>query len=322
MNRLTLGIVGLLAGIALIAGQLLTHDAGAVFTLLADNALGIVLVSMFHLLPIAFDSIAWQRLCPPALGPWRCLELGWIGQSVNALLPVAQVGGDVLRAVLAAGTIPAATAVASVIIDLSLAALTQGLFTLLGIALLLSVPASDLSGELEWLGWAVLAITIMTLALLVAIFAQHGGLFAKLTGLLSRAFKGPKLQRLSAHGESLDIALRAGWRDLHALARASTWRSAGWLIGSGEIWLGLWFLGHPVGLLEAVLLESLVQAARSAAFFMPGGLGVQEGGYLLIGALLGIDAEVLLALGLMKRATHLLTGLPALLWLARIRTRH
>ena len=28
MNRLTLGIVGLLAGIALIAGQLLTHDAG------------------------------------------------------------------------------------------------------------------------------------------------------------------------------------------------------------------------------------------------------------------------------------------------------
>jgi hypothetical protein len=32
-------------------------------------------------------------------------------------------------------------------------------------------------------------------------------------------------------------------------------------------------LGHPIGLAEAVILESLGQALRSAGFALPGGLG-------------------------------------------------
>ena len=61
------------------------------------------------------------------------------------------------------------------------------------------------------------------------------------------------------------------------------------------------------------MLESLIQAVRSAAFFMPGALGVQEGGLILLGAVVGLGPEVALALSLIKRIRELAVGLPALL---------
>ncbi len=86
----------------------------------------------------------------------------------------------------------------------------------------------------------------------------------------------------------------------------------GWLAGVGEVWLALYFLGHPVTLVEALILESLGQAVRSAGFAIPGALGVQEGGLLVLGALVGLPGEVAIGLSLVKRARELTLGLPGL----------
>jgi len=89
----------------------------------------------------------------------------------------------------------------------------------------------------------------------------------------------------------------------------------GWIVGTGEVWLALHFLGSPVGWTEALLLESLGQAIRGAAFAIPGSLGVQEGGYLLLARLIGLPPEAALALSLAKRARELLFGLPGIVYL-------
>lgn len=52
---------------------------------------------------------------------------------------------------------------------------------------------------------------------------------------------------------------------------------------------------------------------RSAAFAVPGGLGVQEGGFVVVSLLIGVPPEVSLALSLAKRVRELLVGVPALL---------
>ena len=62
-------------------------------------------------------------------------------------------------------------------------------------------------------------------------------------------------------------------------------------------------------------MESLGQAIRGAAFAIPGALGVQEGGYLLLAPLVGLPPDAGLALSLAKRARELLLGLPGLLYL-------
>jgi hypothetical protein len=72
-------------------------------------------------------------------------------------------------------------------------------------------------------------------------------------------------------------------------------------------------MGHPLGFTGALALESLVLALRTAAFVVPGAAGVQEGGYLVLGAVFGLPPEVALALAVLKRARELVMGLPALL---------
>jgi hypothetical protein len=56
-----------------------------------------------------------------------------------------------------------------------------------------------------------------------------------------------------------------------------------------------------------------VQAVRSAAFAVPGALGVQEGGLIALCAVFGIPAQSALALSLIKRVADLAVGAPGLL---------
>jgi hypothetical protein len=72
-------------------------------------------------------------------------------------------------------------------------------------------------------------------------------------------------------------------------------------------------MGMPVSATDAVILESLSQALRGAAFAVPSALGVQEGGFTVLGSLFGIPPETALALSFVKRVPDLAIGLPGLL---------
>jgi hypothetical protein len=61
-----------------------------------------------------------------------------------------------------------------------------------------------------------------------------------------------------------------------------------------------------------VIFESGALAIRGAAFLVPGAVGVQEGGYILIGNLLGISGDVALALSLLRRMRELALGIPGI----------
>jgi uncharacterized membrane protein YbhN (UPF0104 family) len=100
------------------------------------------------------------------------------------------------------------------------------------------------------------------------------------------------------------------------------------LFGSGEIWIALHALGLDAKLVNAVILQSMVLAIRAAVFPVPGALGVQEGGYVIVGNLLGIPGDAAFALSLIARVRELILGIPGLvtwqliearrLWRARL----
>lgn len=94
------------------------------------------------------------------------------------------------------------------------------------------------------------------------------------------------------------------------------------IVGGCEIWLTLYILGHPVRFLDAMIIEPMTQAIVSAAFMVPGALGVQESGFLLIGSLLGIVPEVSLALALVRRARDVILFVPALVAWQTAEGRH
>lgn len=300
----------LLAGLALFTGLLAWQGLGEVAAALAAAGWGLLVVAVFHVLPMAADTLAWRRLLAgaPSVPFPALLRLRWIGESVNGLLPVAQLGGNLVKALLLARAgVPGPRAGASVVVDLTLAVATQVLFTLLGLGLLWGLLGGGGLAAAAAVGAGLLAG-----ALAGFWWAQRRGLFGSLARRLESLAAGRDQDRLSGGAAALDRAVAGLYRDRCALAGAGAWRLAGWLAGAGEVWLALWFMGQPVGWVEAVLLESLGQAVRAAAFLVPAALGVQEGGYLVLGVALGLGPELALALALARRARELLLGLPGL----------
>jgi choline kinase len=142
--------------------------------------------------------------------------------------------------------------------------------------------------------------------------AQRRGLFLRLARIVERATRGRAWRSLVGSAAALDREIVACYADRPRLWRCACWRFLGWLCGSVEIWLAFWLLGHPIGLIEAVILESLGQALRSAGFALPGGLGAQEGGIVAGALALGIAPELALAVALLKRAREVAYGVPGL----------
>ncbi|BDB28174.1 hypothetical protein CTP10_R55850 [Cupriavidus sp. P-10] len=146
-----------------------------------------------------------------------------------------------------------------------------------------------------------------------AAYALAAAVFEKLEGAARRLFGADNRVVAMIDGALPDAHIRALNHRRSKLVRAVLWQLAGLVTGTLEVWLALMLLGHPVPLWHALAIESLTQAARNVALFVPAGLGVQEAVVMLLGQALGMDAQVSLALALVKRAREILFGVPALL---------
>ena len=99
-------------------------------------------------------------------------------------------------------------------------------------------------------------------------------------------------------GFGIDRALARIWARPLALSHALGLHVVAWMVGAIEIWVALRWMGKPVDPGGAIILESLGQALRSAAFLVPSAVGVQEASFIALGQFLGLGAESMLALSL------------------------
>jgi len=302
------GFAALALGVLLLTALLLYNGAGDVLAVLASAGSGLLLVALFHLVPMFADALGWRQLVAPPVSPASALKLRWIGESINGLLPVFQLGGNVVKAqLLTRRGVSAPAAGASVVVDVTTITGAQLVFTLLGLGLLIQ----HLGGGSLLLP---LVVGFATMGVLLSGFLtlQRRGMFAVMAQGVGRLRRGGRWPGLAAGAAELDERVAALYRDPGAVFRALGWHLLSWFLGAGEVWLALYFIGHPVGWLTAVLLESLGQAIRVAAFVIPGAMGVQEGGYLVLGRAVGLAPETCLALSLAKRVREIVLGVPGL----------
>jgi len=300
---------GLLAGLALFVAVLAHEGVRDVGAALAAVGPGLLVVALYHVAPMLGDALGWRALFPSAVRPPVSLMLfaRWIGESVNGLLPVLQVGGNVAKArVLVRRGVAGAVAGATVVVDVTLVVATQVVFTLVGLALLLAHLGFT---RLTLVAGAGAAVTAALLALTLVV--QRRAPFTMLARLSGR-IAGADRQAFAAGAAAIDAGVVDLYRDRRAIFASATWHLVAWFVGAGEVWLALAMLGHPVPLHTAVLLESLGQAVRTGFFVVPGALGVQEGGFVLLGGALGLAPETALALSLIRRVRDVALGLPGL----------
>jgi putative membrane protein len=234
--------------------------------------------------------------------------LRFVREAVNVLLPVAQVGGDVVGARLLTGyAVPGALAAASVIVDVLIQAVAQFLFAALGLLTLVALGADHALARS-----AAIGIAVATLLLAGFYVAQRRGGQRVLEAIVNR-LAGDREWRVLGTIDAVYRNLAMIYAARGSLVASSVVHVAGWVVGVAEVWIVFDFMGHPVGIGEALVIESLMHAVRGAAFAVPGALGAQEGALVLLCAAFGIPPEEAIALSLVKRAADLVLGVPGLI---------
>jgi len=301
-------LVGFLAALWLVWHS----NPGVVLSLMRTAGVGLLLAGLVHVLPMLANAKDWQTLIIDVRRPSvaSMLHLVWIRESVNSMLPVARIGGEIVSyRLMRRWGLGASVATASLVVDMQLTLISQMMFALVGIGFLLTHAASNtlhLAGDLAW------GVVALTPVLVLFALVQHASPFERLTRLLNRMTSG-HFTALVGESAQIDQTIKSIWRHRGVVLRyLFFWQPLQNVATALEILLALQFMGTRISFAEAVVIESLIQAISSTAFFVPGGLGVQEGGFVLIGGALGLDAPTSLALAGARRIRDLIIFTPGL----------
>lgn len=311
------------AGLGLIGFLVYWADAGAVLRSAAVVGSGFAWVLLIRVVLLYVDAHSWRLLLRPVVRPGVHMAAfqRWIGESVSVLLPLAAVGGELVRVRLALlFGIPPAPGLASLVMDAVVAAVSQMLFFGLGVALYGQIVPT--AGDADALGRPIffggVALSMVVCAMWLAI---RGGLLGRFARLVAGMFASERVVWLADAMSTLDEHVQAIADDRSAFSWSVAWRLLGWVMGATEVWVILYLLGRPISVAEALVLDALTGAVRTAFFFVPGGLGVQEGALMLLGGTLGVAGETMLAAALVKRAREVSMSIPGLLAWNLVETR-
>jgi hypothetical protein len=150
----------LAARIALIVGLsvmilLIVHEgAVGIIKLLSKAGWMLLLLLPLHVLPLLLDAVGWRAIIVARCKLLTLFLIAVVRQAVNGLLPVANIGGELVGIRLLARTgVDGTWAAASVIVEVLLTVIGQYLFVVLGVAFLLRITqAMRLTNELRDLG--------------------------------------------------------------------------------------------------------------------------------------------------------------------------
>ena len=318
MKKLT--HIGLVIGLLLFVGLLVWQGVLEVVNLLLSSGWELLWLPIVWL-PSIFPTTESWRLCfhndrKPKL--YNSLVAMWIGRAVNNLLPVATIGGEIIKARLATlNGSGVKDASASVMVDKTLQALALILWGLIGMGLLIFLSLDDGLAVYVFSGFLLLTAGVLGFMMV----QKHGmfSLFAKLGGVV---IKTEAWEGVSIGAREIDTLVMDIYKNRTRFIIAVFYKTLGLILQTTEVWLACYLLGHPIGILEALMLKSLTATISDIAFIIPNAYGIQEGAFIMIGALLGFGPELALALSLAIRVREVVIDVPGLILWHQIESRH
>jgi putative membrane protein len=311
--------IGLVIGLLLLIALLVWQGAVEVFTLLASSGWVLLVLPLAWLPSLLVATLGWLQLFNPDQRPGyvRAAAAMWMGRAVNNLLPTATIGGEVAKARLiyiwgTRGTVAAA----SVIVDKTGQVISVILWGLCGVALL---AVLDPGNQIAM--FALAGFGILTIATVGFILVQRAGMFGFLAQFGEKLLRIESLDGLTISAREVDAVVRETYARRRAFARNALIRTLALAVQTAEVWAACLLLGHPIGILEALMLRSLTVTISDIAFIIPNAYGIQEGAFIVLGALVGLPAEAALAVSLSLRIRDVLLDPVGLLVLHQIEAR-
>jgi len=295
----------LLAGLGVFAA--LVHHVGAARLAEDLQRFGWALAGVvaFELAIDACNTVAWRATLPPevAIGFPRLFWVRQAGVAINQVTPTATVGGEVVKTLLLRPDVRPAAAAASLVAARMSYAIGQTILVLLGS----SAVFSRTSDSPDLRGAIIVAVIATAGGIASFVWLQRGGIFARLANGLPRLGLAERLvERARAAALALDHQLAAFYRERPGAFLASVgWHVLGQIAGLFQLSYILTALGTPVPLATCLALEAFALILDSAAFLVPGRVGVQEAGRVLVFTTFGLSSTTGLAVAVIVRLNQL-----------------
>ena len=307
----TLSYIGFLFGLAGITGLVAWQGIGPVAAALGELGAGVLLLPLVYLLYLIVLVVSWRMLFIAGREPGflAMLNAAWIGGAVTTVVPVTTLGGEVIKArVLTHSGVRGADASASVVVDTTVQAVSVVALGFIGVALLMSLNADDALVIGVAAGSALLGAGVAVFVVL-----QRAGALGSLAKSAAARFASPLMNAAASNTVEVDEIIRAIYRRRGRIELSSLIRISSRIALAGEIWLAAYFMGYTLTIWEALMLKSLIGSLRGVAFFVPNGLGVQEGAFVILGAVIGMPPDFAIAVSLASRARELIVSVPGML---------
>jgi len=282
----------------------------------------ILLVIAAEMIGDVVNTYGWRCLFPSTerIVPFSALYgIRLAGTAVNAVTPTAMVGGEVLKALFLKKDLPLSAGLASVISAKLSLLLGQAVFVLIGLFTFLHRLLLPQQVKV-----AMIAVfLLLVLGSLWFFRMQRNGLFAWLFRLAERfGLPSSTLVELRAKTATIDDKLV----NLHAtrgsdFARSVLFHFLAQGFGALQIFLLLFWLAVPADFFTCIAIESFSLLIDGALFFVPGQVGTQEGGKVLIFTAFGFPASTGLTVGIALRLNQLVLILFGLTTLAVLNRR-
>ena len=308
--------IGLVSGLLLLIGLLAWQGFHDVFQLLLASGWYLLLLPLVWFPVLLPATQGWLQLFKPGARPsfGHGLLATWMGRAVNNLLPVASIGGEVVKARLVliwggAGV----DAAASVMVDKAVQAMALAWWAFTGALLLAFLP-----GDSAIVPYAVGGIVFLVFSAVGLVILQRFGMLGALAKLAGKLVKHDSWENVTFSATEVDRLIRELYSDKLNILIATLYRLASLALHTFELWLACYLLGQPIGIVEALMLRSLTATLSDLAFIIPNAYGVQEGAFIIIGALVGFNPEFSLALSLALRVRDLIFDPAGLLTLQQV----
>ncbi len=286
----------------------LLHSLGlrSVYTNLRLVGWGLAVTIAMEFLARLANTLGWRAAienCPRELTLPRLFAARIAGEAIDYTTPSAQLGGQIVMALMVRRELPIAAGLATVVIATFSEAVGQIGF-ICG-ALLLSIR---LAASFQELFWPVVAGLLVTIGLAGGLFyVQKKRPFFHLWKAAAR-LDLPALATIEvgqASQEADRMLVDFYQRDRMRLLISCLCYLFAWSLGPVEIYLLLWFLGQKATLEVALLTEALGLLIERATFMIPAKLVSQEGGKALILGMLGYPPGIGFTVGLLRRIKEL-----------------
>lgn len=307
MLRLLLLVVGFLT-LSLLVWHIGPGHIYETAARLGPVALCIVLVP--SVVMYAVEAYGWKITLGPAgqAVPFlRIFAVRTAGEVVNMTTPTAYVGGEPLKAyLLQKSGVPMVEGMASVVIAKTTMTIAQVLFILLGIALgFWILGAQGSSGQMIAAG--LLSIGLLAFGTMAFVFVQRRGLFTWTLETVRRI--GLRIEFLESREEKLR-SIDHTILNFYTHHQAAFYLSIGlyflgWLAEALEVFVIIYYLGGPADLWPSISIGALSVFIKGGTFFIPGSLGAQDGGNLLLLQAFGYSDVTGITFALLRRFREL-----------------